>query len=54
VGHRARVRAARAAAARHPGLALAGNSYEGVGLPDCVRDGEAAARAVFEEIPRRG
>ena len=53
VGHRTRVRAARAAAARHPGLALAGNSYEGVGLPDCVRDGEAAARAVFEEPPRR-
>jgi len=52
VGHRARVRAARVAAARLPGLALAGNSYEGVGLPDCVRDGESAARAVFEGLAR--
>jgi oxygen-dependent protoporphyrinogen oxidase len=53
VGHRARVRAARALAARHPGLALAGNSYEGVGLPDCVRDGEAVAAAIFEGYLRR-
>lgn len=31
----------------HPGLALAGNAYRGVGLADCVRSGEAAAEAVF-------
>jgi len=51
VGHRTRVRAARAAALQHPGLALAGNSYEGIGLPDCIREGEAAARAIFEGLP---
>jgi oxygen-dependent protoporphyrinogen oxidase len=53
VGHRARVRAARVLAARHPGLLLAGSSYEGVGLPDCVRDGESAARTALDGRPRR-
>ena len=46
VGHLARVRTAFASAARHRGLALAGNSYTGVGIPDCIRSGEEAARAV--------
>ena len=46
VGHLERVRAAFAAAARHRALALAGNSYTGVGIPDCIRSGEEAARAV--------
>ena len=32
--------------AEHPGLALAGNAYRGVGLADCVRSGEAAAETV--------
>lgn len=26
-----------------PGLALAGNSYDGAGIPDCIRSGETAA-----------
>jgi oxygen-dependent protoporphyrinogen oxidase len=43
VGHVARVDALAARAAGWPGLLLAGNSYRGVGLPDCVRGGEAAA-----------
>ena len=32
----------------HRGLALAGNAYRGVGIPDCVRSGEAAAQAIIE------
>lgn len=40
-------------AAQHPGLALAGNAYRGVGLADCVRSGEAAAEAVFTECRSR-
>lgn len=35
-GHVERVRRLEAAEARHPGLALAGNAYRGVGLNDCV------------------
>ncbi len=33
--------------AAYPGLALAGNAYRGVGVPDCVRSGEAAAEALM-------
>jgi len=51
VGHRERVRVAFAAAARHGTLALAGNSYTGVGIPDCIRSGEAAAEAVRKALP---
>jgi oxygen-dependent protoporphyrinogen oxidase len=29
-----------------PGLALAGNGYRGIGVPDCVRSGREAARGV--------
>ena len=35
-------------AAALPGLALAGAAYRGVGIPDCVRSGEAAADAIAE------
>lgn len=41
-GHRARVAAAEAALP--VGIELAGASYRGVGLPDCVHDGTRAAR----------
>jgi oxygen-dependent protoporphyrinogen oxidase len=30
----------------HPGLALAGAAYRGVGIPDCIASGEAAAERV--------
>lgn len=43
VGHLGRVHSIETAAARHAGLALAGNWLHGVGIPDCVRSGEAAA-----------
>ena len=42
----ARIRA-RAAAL---GLHLAGNAYEGVGIPDCIRSGETAAEAAFAAV----
>jgi oxygen-dependent protoporphyrinogen oxidase len=29
-----------------PGLALAGNGYRGIGVPDCVRSGQDAAQQV--------
>jgi oxygen-dependent protoporphyrinogen oxidase len=39
-----------AAAGHHGTLALAGNSYTGVGIPDCIRSGEAAADAVRKAL----
>lgn len=34
-------------ASTHSGLALAGNAYHGVGLPDCIHSGEQAAARVL-------
>jgi protoporphyrinogen/coproporphyrinogen III oxidase len=31
-----------------PGLALAGNAYRGIGVPDCVRSGRAAAEQLLQ------
>ena len=36
--------------ASHRGLALAGNAYRGVGVPDCVKSGEAAAAALADAL----
>lgn len=47
VGHLARVAAIEAGVSRHPGLALAGNGLRGVGIPDCVHSGEAAADGIL-------
>jgi len=46
VGHAARVGAMREILRELPGLQLAGNAYDGIGIPDCVRTGRAAARSV--------
>jgi oxygen-dependent protoporphyrinogen oxidase len=47
IGHRDRVERIRRLIGAMPGLALAGNAYGGIGVPDCVREGsEAAARVV--------
>jgi oxygen-dependent protoporphyrinogen oxidase len=46
VGHLDRIAAIESRIAKLPGLALAGAAYRGVGIPDCVRSGEAAADAV--------
>ena len=44
VGHVPRVARIEAAIARHPGLALAGAAYTGVGIPQVIASGNAAAR----------
>jgi protoporphyrinogen/coproporphyrinogen III oxidase len=31
----------------HPGLALAGNAYRGIGIPDCIRSGELAVDRIL-------
>lgn len=48
VGHLARVAAAEAALVNLPGVVLAGAPYRGVGLPDCIAQGRAAARRAIE------
>ncbi len=35
---------------QHSNLHLAGNSYEGVGIPDCIRSGEFAAESIVENM----
>jgi len=48
VGHLERVAAIERMTEPWTGLALAGAAYRGVGIPDCIRGGEAAADAVLE------
>ena len=48
VGHLTRVETIEQTIARHPGLALVGGAYRGVGIADCVRSGEDAARGLLE------
>jgi oxygen-dependent protoporphyrinogen oxidase len=50
VGHLDRVKAIEERAAQLPGLALAGNAYRGVGIPFCIRSGEAAAERIVGGI----
>ncbi len=47
VGHAARVALIAARVDRLPGLALAGNGYHGIGVPDCVLSGQRAAERVL-------
>jgi len=39
-GHRERVQRIRERVARHPGLYVTGAAYDGLGIPDCIRDAE--------------
>ncbi len=50
-GHLARVAAIEKRVAEIPGLALAGNAYHGIGVPDCVRSGREAANKVAQLAP---
>ena len=45
-GHIARVERIEKRVSEIPGLALAGNAYHGIGVPDCIRSGMEAANAV--------
>ncbi len=47
VGHRARQTEVEARVAAIPGLHLAGNAYYGIGIPDCIRLGRAAAEKIL-------
>jgi oxygen-dependent protoporphyrinogen oxidase len=46
VGHPQRVAEIETRVKAIPGLALAGNAYDGIGIPDCIRLGKRAAEAI--------
>jgi oxygen-dependent protoporphyrinogen oxidase len=48
VGHLGRIERIERLRRELPGLALAGNGYRGIGVPDCVRSGREAAREAVE------
>ena len=52
LGHQELLDRIEAAMSRFSGLALTGAAYRGVGIPDCIRDGTAAAMAVMEYLRR--
>jgi protoporphyrinogen/coproporphyrinogen III oxidase len=50
VGHLERLQRIEAHRQKLPGLALAGNGYSGIGVPDCVRSGTAAAEETLKAL----
>ena len=50
VGHLERLQRIEALRQKLPGLALAGNGYSGIGVPDCVRSGAEAAGKILAEM----
>ena len=50
LGHLERVSRMREQAEKYPGLILAGNYLEGIGIPDCVRSGHWAAEAASSAL----
>ncbi|MGO4887452.1 protoporphyrinogen oxidase [Anaerobacillus sp. MEB173] len=54
VGHKERIHQIMSEAEKEvPGVFLAGGSYEGVGLPDCIDQGEEAVKKIIEYNKRR-
>jgi len=50
VGHLERLQRIETLRQKFPGLALAGNGYSGIGVPDCVRSGTEAASKILAEM----
>ncbi len=50
-GHIARIAEIEKRVAEFPGLAIAGNAYHGIGVPDCIRSGTDAAKKVAQLVP---
>jgi len=47
LGHPEILKRIDAALEKYPGLALAGNGYRGIGIPDCIHSGEAAVEKIL-------
>jgi oxygen-dependent protoporphyrinogen oxidase len=54
LGHLERLERIEGTLAEHPGLAVAGAAYRGVGIPDCIRSGETAAESVVRALAGAG
>ncbi|HVC46166.1 MAG TPA: protoporphyrinogen oxidase [Terracidiphilus sp.] len=52
VGHQERMERIHARVETLPGLKLAGNAYDGIGVPDCIRLGRAAAQELLTAAVR--
>jgi oxygen-dependent protoporphyrinogen oxidase len=50
LGHLDLVERIEARAATHPGLALCGNAYRGVGVPNCIQQAERAAESIVHDL----
>lgn len=53
LGHPEKLARIDAALEKHPGLALAGNGYRGIGIPDCIRSGELAVAKILNLMSLR-
>jgi oxygen-dependent protoporphyrinogen oxidase len=53
LGHPEILKRIDAALERYPGLALAGNAYRGIGIPDCIHSGEQAVKKILNSTPLR-
>ncbi|NOY99837.1 MAG: protoporphyrinogen oxidase [Chloroflexi bacterium] len=49
LGHPEKLAQIDAALTKYPGLALAGNGYRGIGIPDCIHSGEEAAKKLVRK-----
>jgi oxygen-dependent protoporphyrinogen oxidase len=50
VGHLERLERVERLRQQIPGLALTGNGYRGIGVPDCIRSGEEAAEQMLAKV----
>lgn len=50
LGHPERLQRIERSLSRYPGLALAGNAYQGIGIPDCIHSGEMAVQKIFSKF----
>lgn len=50
LGHLDRVAEIDRLCGSHPGLALAGSSYRGIGIPDCIHSGATAAESLLRQV----
>ena len=52
VGHATRIAKIQSLVSQTPGLYLAGNAYNGIGIPDCIRSGKQAAEGIAAHLSK--